>query len=87
MSDFPHGHPDHSGWGCNVPECAERIAQKQDIVNEMLANATVIEHEHGITMHNMGEGKWVQQRDGSLISLERAQEMNRAQRRKLGIRL
>lgn len=43
--------------------------------------------ENGAFLTNMKPGGWVKQRDGSLISVERAKEMNRAQRRRLGITL
>lgn len=58
------------------------------INDETLGTVHVIEGEHSMAMSNMPFGGWVQQRDGTLISsVTRAREMNRAQRRKLGIKL
>ncbi len=87
MSDFPHGHPDHSGWGCKEPECVKRIEEKHSVVNDMMKNATVIEGEHSTVITNMQTGGWVEQKDGSLVSVEYAKSLNRAQRRKRGIKL
>jgi hypothetical protein len=87
MSDFPHGHPDHSGWGCSKPDCQARIQLKYDTVNAMLEEANVIEGESSTSYTNMETGQWLQTKDGSLISIARAREMNRAQRRREGIRL
>lgn len=86
MSNYPHGHADHLAWGCNNPECIKIIAEKEKTVDDFMAGSRVIEGEHSMAITNM-EPSWVQQRDGSLISIERAKEMNRAQRRKLGIKL
>ncbi|WP_127886354.1 hypothetical protein [Rathayibacter festucae] len=86
MSDFPHGHRDHSGWFCSDPACVHEQERKEKEVNEFMRGARVIESKSGMTITNL-QPSWVQQRDGSYISIERAHEMNRAQRRKLGIRL
>jgi hypothetical protein len=87
MSDYPHGHANHSGWGCTNPECIKRIQVKQKTVNKMFENANVIEGEHSTVITNMQTGGWVEQKDGMLVSIEYAKTLNRAQRRKLGIKL
>ena len=48
---------------------------------------TVIEGEHSTIYTNGPTGGWVRQKDGAIISIDAAKEMNRAQRRKLGIKL
>lgn len=87
MSDYPHGHAGHSGWGCKQPECVARIEQKEATVNEFLKDATVIEGEHSLAITNMQTGGWLETKDGSFISVEAARNMNRAQRRREGIKL
>lgn len=86
MSDFPHGHPQHSGWFCSDPICIRAQERKEKEVNELMRDSRVIESESGMIITNM-KPSWVEQKDGGLISIARAAEMNRAQRRKLGIRL
>lgn len=87
MSDYPHGHQHHSGWGCKNPECVARIEQKQQIVDEMFNDATVIKGEHSTVITNMETGGWLHDKDGSLVSVEYAKSLNRGQRRKRGIKL
>lgn len=87
MSDYPHGHAYHSGWGCSNPECQARIEQKQATVDKMFEDATVIQGEHSTIVTNMQTGGWLKQKDGSYISRIAAKAMNRAQRRRKGIKL
>ena len=85
MSDYPHGHSGHSGWGCTEPSCVARTQEKEANVSEFLKDATVIHGEHSTVVTNIKTGGWVKKKDGALISVEAAQRMNRAQRRKHGI--
>ena len=80
MSDYPHGHHGHSGWNCE--QCV--FEEKERVVNEFMKDARVIEGEHSLIMTNM-QPSWVAQKDGSLVSIEYAKTLNRAERRRKGI--
>lgn len=80
------------GINCDHPECINY--PREYTIDELMAGDTnlgtvhVMEHaKGGLTMSNTEFGGWVSQRDGTLISVEAARKLNRAQRRKRGIRL
>lgn len=54
---------------------------------EQLGAKEMVVGGHSVVATNGQLGGWVQQKDGTLISVEAAKEMNRAQRRKRGIKL
>jgi len=87
MSDYPHGHDGHSGWYCEKPECVARIEATKATVDKMMKDAYVVKSEHSMTITNMKPGGWVQNRTGDLVGIEYAKSLNRAQRRKEGIKL
>lgn len=85
MSDLPHGRVGHSGYNCS--ECSET---KSDIVvfdDPELGRVEMLHHENGSIATNGHFGSWTKQKDGSLVSVEYAKTLNRAERRKRGIKL
>lgn len=65
----------------------EPLAEWEKKVDVDLGEINVLYHEHGTIMTNMEPGGWVQTKSGSYVSVQYAESLNRAQRRKEGIKL
>jgi len=78
------------GEGCTHPECVNFRAYTIDNAtagDTELGRVNVLVSPTSTVMSNMEFGGWVAQRDGSLVSVEYAKTLNRAERRKRGIKL
>lgn len=66
----------------------EERSKVKVVDDQKLGRVEVIQHKNGgLAMTNGHFGGWVQQKDGSLVSVEYAKSLNRTGRRKLGIKL
>ncbi|HUH57840.1 MAG TPA: hypothetical protein VL020_04940 [Pseudomonadales bacterium] len=72
---------------CSDYSCAAHTSGSFAELMSKLGATEVIEGEHSVVATSGKFGGWVQTKDGGLVSIEYAKSLNRAGRRKEGIKL